>query len=156
MLCDLVLRAYVSTSLPMYRSTLFYVATLPWLLHIFIVLAMACSMFRVGPQVVFHHMYSLGLLCVSVLPFSVWYLGFLGPQQTVPWNSRLHFFVVAFLLFSFVHLAAAAGSLPGEHPSEPRTSIFQPVYRAIFQTLRITDAMTDLSLIGELFAEVRF
>lgn len=134
---------------------MFYVATLPYLLHLLLHLALVCAMFRVGPQVVFHRMYTVMLLCVVVFPFPVWYLGFLGPQQTVPWNSRLHFLVVAFLTFLLTHFCTAAGALPGEHPLHPRTSIVQPVCRAVFQTLRATDALTDLSLIGRLLAEVR-
>ena len=86
----------------------------------------------------------------------MWYLGYIGPQQTVPWNNRLQFLVVSSLSIAFVHLAAAAGGIPGEHPVEPRISIMRPVFRAVIQTLRVTDSLTDLSLIGELLTDVRF
>ena len=154
--CGTLMNAYIVTSLSMHMSTLCYVATLSHLLHVVVFLAMACAMFRLGPQAVLHRMYQVAMVCMAVLAWPMWYLGYIGPQQTVPWNNRLQFLVVSSLSIAFVHLAAAAGGIPGEHPVEPRISIMRPVFRAVIQTLRVTDSLTDLSLIGELLTDVRF
>ena len=153
--CDVLTQAYVSTSLPMHRSMLLYVVTFPHLLQLVITLTVLCAMFRKGPQIVFHSMYPPVILLVVLLGLPACYLGYIGPLDTVPWNSRLKFSVVTSINLAFKHLSAAAGALPGEHPSEPRTSISKPVFRAFIQTFRVIDSITDLSLIGELLTEVR-
>ena len=146
---------YIATSLPMPRSMLFYVATLPFLLHAVVMVALACAMFRLGPQVAFHRTFPLAWLSMALLPFPVWYLGYVGPQHTLPWNNPYQFLAASFLSLLFGHLTAAAGGISGEHPMEPRTSITKPAFRAVIQTVRATDILTDLSLIGELLAEVQ-
>ena len=139
----------------MNESVLFYAVTLPYVVNLGLGMVWAAILFRFGPQIVFHRMFLLLLLCSVAAPLPVWYVGYVGPQDTVPWNNRFKFLVVSFAERLCEHLAGAAGALPGEHPVEPRTSIRMPVYRAIIQTLRLTDSLTDLSLIVELVAEVR-
>lgn len=157
MLCEVfVLRFYVLTSLPMHSSTLFYVMTLPYALHMIVGPAMCYAMFRVGPQVVFHRVYLLALLFVVLLSLPVAGVAYVGPLHIVPWNDRFHFLIVNSGSYLCVHLGAAAGGISGEHPSEPRTSIIQPIFRAVIQTIRLIDSLTDLSVIGELLTEVRF
>lgn len=152
--CDILVKGFLISSLPMHISGLFYVATLPYVLHTLVNVAVAYIFFRYGPQIVFHRMFMPSILIALVPSLPVLYLGYIGPQHTVPWNNRLKFLVVSFMNFFAGHLAAAAGGLPGEHPVEPRTSIVKPVCRAIIQTFKVTDSLTDLSLIVELVAEV--
>ena len=152
---DILSRSYMLTGLPMDGSLLCHAVTLPHNLNIAVCVAGTCAMFRVGPQVVFHRMFPLLVLATVSLALPLWYVGYIGPQDTVPWNNRLKFLLSGSAEILLAHLASAAGGLPGEHPVEPRTSIRKPVYRAIIQTLRVTDSLTDLSLIVELVAEVR-
>ena len=140
----------------MANSLLFYVVTLPHAVNIAAGVAATCAIFRLGPQLVLHRMYPLHTIFSLVLCLPVWYVGYIGPQDTVPWNNRLKFLLVGLVGLTFQHLTAAAGAIPGEHPVEPRTSIRKAVYRAIIQSLRLNDSLTDLSLIGELLAEVRY
>ena len=88
------------------------------------------------------------------LDIPLFYVSFIGPLDTVPWNNRFKCLVLCLTETLFQHLASAAGAIPGEHPVEPRTSIRKPVYRAIIQALRFMDSMTDLSFIVELVTEV--
>ena len=132
----------------------FYAVTLPQVLGITVAVAAPCLMFRLGPQIVFHRMYGLVSLCPVFTSLPLAYVGFIGALDTVPWNNRFKFHLVTLAGALFTHLHAAAGAHPGEYPVEPRTSIRKPVYRVIIQTLRVTDALTDLSLIVELIAEV--
>ena len=152
---DILTRAYFFTGLPMHKSMGFYAVTLPQVLGITVAVAAPCLMFRLGPQIVFHRMYGLVSLCPVFTSLPLAYVGFIGALDTVPWNNRFKFHLVTLAGALFTHLHAAAGAHPGEYPVEPRTSIRKPVYRVIIQTLRVTDAMTDLSLIVELIAEVR-
>ena len=152
----ILIRVYLFTGLPMNaKFLLFYAVTVPHGLSIALAVAVPCAMFRFGPKVALHRMYQLGALLYVTLSLPVWYVGYIGPQDTVPWNNRLKFLLSGSAEILLAHLASAAGGLPGEHPVEPRTSIRKPVYRAIIQTLRVTDSLTDLSLIVELVAEVR-
>ena len=137
------------------RSMLYYVMTVPFLLYLVIYIGMMCAVFRMGLKIVLHRMYLLAWICVVVLPGPVMYVGYFGPQETVPWNNRLQFLAVSFIVLLCSYLGAAAGCIPGEHPSEPRTSITQPVHRAVIQSLRLTDSLTDFSFIRELLEEVR-
>ena len=142
---DNLAKAYLVTCLPMHRSILYYALTLPYVLHMVTNLAFYCAMFRNGPQFVFHRMYLPIVLSGVVLSL---------PVHVVPWSNQLKVLIVRVATILFTHLTAAAGGLPGEHPVEPRTSIMKPVCRAVIQTLRVTDSLTDLSLIWELVAEV--
>lgn len=148
---------YLFTGLSMdTNSLLFYAVTLPHALSIPVGVVLNCAMFRFGPQVVFHRMYQPMVLFTVALGGPVWYVGYIGPQESVPWNNRFHFLVFGSAFMLLAHLSGAAGGIPGEHPAEPRTSICKPVLHATIQTLRLNDALTDLSLIAELVTEVRF
>ena len=152
---DILSRSYMLTGLPMDGSLLCHAVTLPHNLNIAVCVAGTCAMFRVGPQVVFHRMFPLLVLATVSLALPLWYVGYIGPQDTVPWNNRFKFLVYGSVHNLFSHLAGAAGWLPGEHPVEPRTSIRKPVYSAIIKAMRLCDSLTDMSLIAELVAEVR-
>ena len=120
---DILLRYYLFTSLPVNGSLLFYAVTLPHSINIAECVAGSCAMFRIGPQLVQHRMYPLGVVAAVSLALPVWYVGYIGPPGTVPWNNRFKLLVYGFVADLLAHLAGAAGWLPGEHPVEPRTSI---------------------------------
>ena len=120
---DILLRYYLFTSLPVNGSLLFYAVTLPHSINIAVCVAGSCAMFRIGPQLVQHRMYPLGVVAAVSLALPVWYVGYIGPPGTVPWNNRFKLLVYGFVADLLAHLAGAAGWLPGEHPVEPRTSI---------------------------------
>lgn len=44
--------------------------------------------------------------------------------------------------------------LPNERPTEPRTKIAPAMWQGLIRSIRLNDALTDVSLIGEFFAEV--
>jgi uncharacterized membrane protein YjjP (DUF1212 family) len=99
-------------------------------------------------------LYPAALFLVVVMRLPLFYMGFIGPIVTVPWQNRFKFVCINCLGMILIQLSGVAAGTPGEHPVEPRTSIIPSVSRAIVQGLRIVDSMTDLSLITELLAEV--
>ena len=149
-----VMKTYLVTALPLNRSIHCYLVTVPIVMLIAISLGSYCAMWRYGPQVVHHKLYALYLLAYMVCSMPALYVCYTGPQSTVPWNNRLKAVAVGTTISLLSHMAGAAGGLPGEHPPEPRTSIWRPLCHATLQTLRIMDSATDMSLATELIYEV--
>ena len=70
------------------NSLLFYAVTVPHALNIPVGVVLNCAMFRFGPQIAFHRMYQPMVLLFVALQLPVPYVGYIGPQDTVP-RSRM-------------------------------------------------------------------
>ena len=150
-----VMNAYLVTALPLNRSIHCYLVTAPLMLNVVQTIVPICTIWRYGPQVVHHRLYTLFIVVYMVCSMPVTYMVFFGPQSTIPWNNRFKAIAVCTVQSLFAHMAGAAGGMPGGQPPEPRTSIWKPLCEATLQTLRLMDSVTDITLVGELVYEVR-
>ena len=115
---------------------------------------MGCIFWRFGPSVAHNSLYQRVMALASLCLVPCTYVGFLGPDATVPWSDRFHFLCVN-SLWTFVMLQnSAAGGVAGEHPAEPRTRIMEPFLRSAILTLMLVDAISDFALARSFVAEV--
>lgn len=127
---------------------MYYVVMVPLVFYVVVLTGADCCYWRWGPEIVHHKLYQTLMALASLCMLPTGYVGFWGPDATVPWNSRFYFICVDAVFTFFVLQAASAGGVPGEHPTEPRTSIMGPCTRSALQALMVLDAASDLALLG--------
>ena len=112
------------------------------------------AFWRWGPNFAHSKVFQHVMVLTTVCSMPILYVGFLGPDSTVPWNDRLHYVSVHGLAIFFLLQGAASGGMAGEHPAEPRTSIWEPFCRSAVQALTLVDAASDFALTRSLLAAV--
>ena len=110
---------------------------------------------RWGPTIVHHKLYKPFSAFAALGTMPLTYVGYLGPEATVPWHNDLHWLVVSCLNSIFTFQVTSAGGLATEHPAEPRTSIREPVLRSAVHALMFIDACTDLAVTRSFVRVVR-
>ena len=130
------------------------VATVMAGIHTLILFAINLLFWRWGPGVARHKLYPLFLLSLVLAGLPLALLGSLGPEASVPWDSRIHFLIFSSLWMSAGLQSFAAGLVPGEHPAEPRTSIMEPFASCCVRAVMMTDLWSDLTLIRSLVRAV--
>jgi hypothetical protein len=147
-------KVYLATGLPFNWSIYCYITTVPILINIAVTMSLDLLMWRYGPQATKFKVYHPAGVIVTLMVLPTWYLGYIGPQATVPWRNRFKFVIVNIPVAILGHMVGFAGGHHGYHPAQPRATIFKPLYQAVVQSLKFTDSLTDLTLIGELLAQV--
>ena len=133
---------------------MYYAVSIPLVFYIFVSTVAIISIWRWGPVIVHHKLYQPVLTLGALGTMPLLYVGYLGPEATMPWHNNSQWLVVnGFNLFAVLQ-AAAAGGMPGEHPSEPRTSIREPFLRSALQALMLLDALSDLAVTRSLLRAV--
>ena len=133
---------------------MYYVVLVPLVFYTFVSIASSICFWRWGPAVAHYKLYGsvAAFAILSTLP--VTYVGYLGPGATMPWHNDFQWLVVSCLnVFSTLQVTSA-GSVAGEHPAEPRTSIREPVLRSAVHAVMVLDAFSDLSLTRSLLRVV--
>ena len=123
-------------------------------IHIVFLLALDILFWRWGPGVVCHKLYPTLLLSLVLTGVPLMLLGSLGPEELVPWDSRIHFLIFSSLWMFMELQEGAAGLVPGEHPAEPRTSIMMPFATCCVRAVMMIDLWSDLTLIRSLVRAV--
>lgn len=116
-------------------------------------MGLGLSFWRHGPGVVESRLYDASIVLNSFLPVPTDVVGSLGPLDAVPFHNKIYYvWFTCFLTFCASHIMAAGGS-KGEHPLQPRTSIFWPFIRGTIHAIQLMDAVTDLAVIKTLFKQ---
>lgn len=141
--------AYMSTGVRG-EGHMYYVVLVPLGCYTFVCIAGAISFWRWGPAVAHHKVYQHVTAFASLGIMPICYVGYLGPEATIPWHNNLHWLAVSCVSVFLLLQTTSAGGVPGEHPAEPRTSIREPVLRSSLHALVFLDALSDLALIRSL------
>lgn len=146
--------ALLQAGLNFQNSLHFYIVAIPNLVILSLTFVASAFYWRLGPDFA-HHKLLQGIVAVIVpCTLPMLYFGYLGDIEAVPWNDRLIFSLLNFLYLFFASQAGEAGANMGGHPLEPRTSIVTPCVQATINSILLWDALTDMSLIRILVAQV--
>ena len=133
---------------------MFYVVIVPLVSFVVMGTAIDCSLWRWGPAFVNNKLYQAVVQLSTLCGLPLFYMGYLGPEATVPWHDRFHFLCAHAIFTFFIVQKCTAGAVPGEQPTEPRTSIMQPFCRSAIHALMMLDATSDLTLSRSLLTAV--
>eukprot|EP00892_Ulva_mutabilis_P012499 jgi/Ulvmu1/9621/UM054_0051.1 len=87
----------------------------------------------------------VSIVAASLLTMSA--LAFAGPDQYVPYGNRVITLIGVSLAAFFVSCAAGCGGVAADHPYQPHKSLLGPLINATFSTLRLMDALTDMTFV---------
>ena len=76
------------------EGLLYDVILVPLAVYTAVGAAIIISVWRWGPGFMHHKLYQPVVAFASIGIVPVTYAGYLGPEATIPWHSRLHFLVV--------------------------------------------------------------
>ena len=134
---------------------MYYVVLVPLVFLTTVTTAVTICFWKWGPAVAHHKLYQHLSAFAALGSMPLAYVGYLGPEPTIPWHNNLHWLIVSGLNAVAQLQTASAGSVAGEHPAEPRTSVREPVLRSTVHALMLLDACSDLALSRSLLRVVR-
>ena len=129
------------------------ILTYPVVLAILSFAVIFACIWRYGPSVLRAGAMKPWLLITGVSNTCNVVAGFLVPPEHTPFGSALHNTVVAGLMALSVN--AAYLLVPLQSPPQPRPSVFPVLLEAVTLTLRMLDALTDVTFVHVLLEEVR-
>ena len=133
---------------------MYFEVLVPLVFYTVVLTAASVSFWWWGPAVAHHRLYQPALAAATFCVMPMLYVGYLGPEVTVPWHNNLQWLVVCCMSIFFGLQHTSAGVMPGEHPAEPRTSIREPFLRSALQALMLLDALSDLAVTRSLLRAV--
>lgn len=127
---------------------------IPALVVLVTALYLAALIWRGGPLSASQPWYKSMAVIHSVASGFVLVASFVGPDDLVPFDSRIGNVIgSSCLLFSGLSSAMLGGN-DADHPPQPYTSLVQPLKNAAFSTLRFIDNMTDYGFVRLLLYQV--
>ena len=150
-----VTAAYMGTGIQG-EGHIYYVALVSLVFNIIVCTAATIAFWRWGPAVAHHKLSQPALAIAGLCLTPMFYVGYLGPEATIPWHNGLQWLLVSGLHIFFFLQSASAGGMPVEHPAEPRTGIMEPVLGSALHALMMVDALSDLCLTRSLVEVVCF
>ena len=123
----------------------------------FLILAgviVSARMWRLGPDAAYSPLHGLALLCLVVALLFIGLSVCIGPSTWVPFHNRPLSMALIAAASVFNNAAGHTGSVSTLHPPVPHASIRVPLARAVLETIRTMDTLTDASMIKLLWQQV--
>jgi hypothetical protein len=114
-----------------------------------------CMIWRWGPMASAKPLYNLCILVMTIGGAGATVPAFVGPLRFTPFRNRpLSTGLIAVAAF-FLNLSGSLGGVPANHPHQPHTSMWVPVFDAFSKTRSTMDALTDLGMTPVFLEAVR-